>query len=176
MEIRTGSSYSNSSHGESSSLESVQGRSNDSQYGRKKGSSVKREIEEKRISLKKYQGGRHTKRKIQKDSEHRVPKRAFSSNNTNSVLPKCRKRGRTEETIMPNTSSYNLRPRSGGRDQLPTNHGDEDTIRRTSSSQEKQRKELQPLHRSANKFRQQEYQTKRQSTTKGPGKERRSEY
>ncbi|GFS65832.1 uncharacterized protein TNCV_390641 [Trichonephila clavipes] len=41
-----------------------------------------------------------------------------------------------------------------------TNHGDEDTTRRYSSSQEKQSKELQPLHGRV-KVRQQEYQTKR---------------
>ncbi|GFW31527.1 uncharacterized protein TNCV_4419621 [Trichonephila clavipes] len=44
---------------------------------------------------------------------------------------------------------------------VPTNHGDEDTTRRTSLSQEKQRKELQPLQPRSNKIRQQEYQTKR---------------
>ncbi|GFX54062.1 uncharacterized protein TNCV_2336981 [Trichonephila clavipes] len=51
MEIRTGSSDSNSSRHKSSSFESVQWRSNESQYGRKKGSGVKRELEEKRISF-----------------------------------------------------------------------------------------------------------------------------
>ncbi|GFX87760.1 uncharacterized protein TNCV_2190371 [Trichonephila clavipes] len=66
MEIRTGSSDSNSSRHESSSFESVQRRSKESQYGRKKGSVVKRE-----------------------------------------------KRGRTEETVMPSTNGYNLRPRNG---------------------------------------------------------------
>ncbi|GFY22187.1 integrase catalytic domain-containing protein [Trichonephila clavipes] len=44
-----------------------------------------------------------------------------------------------------------------------TNHGAEDATGRTSSIQEKQRKELQPLHRKANKIRQQECQTKRWS-------------
>ncbi|GFT98785.1 uncharacterized protein TNCV_3792261 [Trichonephila clavipes] len=51
MEIRTGSSDSNSSRHKSSSFESVQRRSNESQYGRKKGSGVKRELEEKGISF-----------------------------------------------------------------------------------------------------------------------------
>ncbi|GFW13479.1 uncharacterized protein TNCV_1209451 [Trichonephila clavipes] len=63
MEIRTGSSNSNSSRHESSSFDRVQRRSNESQYGRKKGS----------------------------DKE----------------------RPNTEETVIPNTSSYILRPRSG---------------------------------------------------------------
>ncbi|GFV49152.1 uncharacterized protein TNCV_236861 [Trichonephila clavipes] len=52
-------------------------------------------------------------RKIQMGSEHRVPKRALSSNCTNSVLPKYRKRDRTEETVISSTSGYNLRPRNG---------------------------------------------------------------
>ncbi|GFS82418.1 uncharacterized protein TNCV_1212981 [Trichonephila clavipes] len=42
-------------------------------------------------------------------------KRALSSNDTNSVLPKYRKRGRTEETVTPITSGYKLRPRNGKR-------------------------------------------------------------
>ncbi|GFV87169.1 uncharacterized protein TNCV_5113871 [Trichonephila clavipes] len=137
MEIRTGSSDSNSSRQESSSFYRVQRRSNESQYGRKKGSDVKSELEEKGISFKKNQGERHTtktnkrgplirstpsswseaskrikrnknqkigykrsresgsggpERKIQKGSDHRVPKRALSSNyTTNSNLPKFRK-------------------------------------------------------------------------------------
>ncbi|GFX31565.1 uncharacterized protein TNCV_688131 [Trichonephila clavipes] len=53
-------------------------------------------------------------RKIQKGSEHRVPKRAMSSNYTNSVLPKVRKRDRTKK-LMPSTSGYNLRPKKGRR-------------------------------------------------------------
>ncbi|GFV70926.1 retrovirus-related Pol polyprotein from transposon 297 [Trichonephila clavipes] len=51
MEIRTGSSDSTSSRHESSSFESVQRRSNESQYGRKKRSGVKRELLEKGISF-----------------------------------------------------------------------------------------------------------------------------
>ncbi|PRD29438.1 UNVERIFIED_CONTAM: hypothetical protein NCL1_29421 [Trichonephila clavipes] len=51
MEIRSGSSDSNSSRSESSSFESVQRRANESQYGKQKGSGVKRELEEKGISF-----------------------------------------------------------------------------------------------------------------------------
>ncbi|GFV56787.1 uncharacterized protein TNCV_5003141 [Trichonephila clavipes] len=55
-------------------------------------------------------------RKIQKGSEHRVPKRALSSNyKTNSNLPKFRKKSQREETVTPTTSGYNLRPRNGKR-------------------------------------------------------------
>ncbi|GFX67870.1 DUF5641 domain-containing protein [Trichonephila clavipes] len=60
MVIRTGSSGSNNSRCESSSFESVQWRSNESQYGRKKGSVVKHELGGKGINFKKDQGERHT--------------------------------------------------------------------------------------------------------------------
>ncbi|GFW45825.1 uncharacterized protein TNCV_4495451 [Trichonephila clavipes] len=53
MEIRTGSSDSNSSRYKSSIFESVQRRSNESQHGRKKGSGVKCELEEKGLVLRK---------------------------------------------------------------------------------------------------------------------------
>ncbi|GFV12053.1 uncharacterized protein TNCV_669841 [Trichonephila clavipes] len=128
MEIKTGSLDSNSSRHKSSSFESIQWRSNESQYGRKKGSGVKRELEGKGISFFKIdQGERHTgktdkcgplirsphswsepsrklkrrrkenigykrsresgsggpERKIKKDLDHRVAKRALSSNYNN---------------------------------------------------------------------------------------------
>ncbi|GFX78974.1 uncharacterized protein TNCV_3912621 [Trichonephila clavipes] len=50
-------------------------------------------------------------RKVQMGSEHRVNKRALSSNDTNNNLPKYRKKSRREETVTPTTSGYNLRPR-----------------------------------------------------------------
>ncbi|GFX65282.1 uncharacterized protein TNCV_4821721 [Trichonephila clavipes] len=56
-------------------------------------------------------------RKVQKGSEHRVPKRNLSSIYTNSVLPKYRKKSRREETITPTTRGYNLRPRKGKREE-----------------------------------------------------------
>ncbi|GFU49100.1 retrovirus-related Pol polyprotein from transposon opus [Trichonephila clavipes] len=139
----------------------VQRRSRESQDGKKKGSEVKRELEEKWLSFRSNQGEKHRnktnkrrllirsipsswseksrrikrskkemlgykrshesvsggpERKIQKGSEHRVPKRTLSSNyKTNSNLPKFRKKSRREETVTPTTSGYNLRPRSGKR-------------------------------------------------------------
>ncbi|GFS48156.1 hypothetical protein TNCV_2295791 [Trichonephila clavipes] len=60
MEIRTGSLDSNSSRHKWSSFESVQRRSNESQYCRKEGSGVKRELKEKGISFKIDQGERQT--------------------------------------------------------------------------------------------------------------------
>ncbi|GFU09198.1 uncharacterized protein TNCV_1122151 [Trichonephila clavipes] len=168
MEIRTVSSDNNSSRYKSSNFESVQRRSNESQYGRKKGLGVKRELEEKGISFffKKDQGERHTgttdkrgplirsppgswsepnrklkmgrketladkrsldsrsggpERKIKKGIGHRFAKRTLSSNNTND-LPQFKKKVRTEETVMPSTSGYNLRPRRGAKvESRPTN-------------------------------------------------------
>ncbi|GFT05072.1 hypothetical protein TNCV_531231 [Trichonephila clavipes] len=111
MEIRTGSSDSNSSRQESSCFDRVQRRSTESQYGRKKGSDVKRKSSRKNSS-----------------AQH--------------------------EWLQPQTTRWK---KSG----VLTGHGNEDTTGRTSSSQEKQRKELKPLHRRANKIRQQECQSKR---------------
>ncbi|GFV73256.1 uncharacterized protein TNCV_317761 [Trichonephila clavipes] len=55
-------------------------------------------------------------RKVQKGSEHRVPKTALSSNyRTNYNLPKFRKKSQREETVTPTTRGYNLRPRNGKR-------------------------------------------------------------
>ncbi|GFS47015.1 hypothetical protein TNCV_3031381 [Trichonephila clavipes] len=55
-------------------------------------------------------------RKVQKGSEHRVNKRSLSSNDSNSVLPRLRKKNRREEAVTPTTSGYNLRPRKGKRE------------------------------------------------------------
>ncbi|GFU50671.1 uncharacterized protein TNCV_1558651 [Trichonephila clavipes] len=60
-------------------------------------------------------------RKVQKGSEHRVNKSNLSSNDTNSDLPKYRKKSRREETVARTTSGNNLRPRIGkGEDTRPT--------------------------------------------------------
>ncbi|GFV38844.1 uncharacterized protein TNCV_1004861 [Trichonephila clavipes] len=160
-EIRTSSSDNGSLRNESSGFDRVLQRSNESQDGKKKGSEVKSELEEKGLSFKNDQGEKHTnktnkrgslirsipsswseknrrikrsknemlgykrshesgsggpERKIQKGSEHRVPRRVLSSNyKTNSNLPKFRKKSQREETVTPITIGYNLRPRSGKR-------------------------------------------------------------
>ncbi|GFV71903.1 uncharacterized protein TNCV_2458381 [Trichonephila clavipes] len=58
-------------------------------------------------------------RKVQKGSEHRVNKRALSSNyKTNHSLTKYRRRSRREETVTPTTSGYKLRPRIGKREEF----------------------------------------------------------
>ncbi|GFW21934.1 uncharacterized protein TNCV_4822171 [Trichonephila clavipes] len=60
MEIRTSSYDINSSSYKSNNFESMQPRSNESQYSRKNGSGERRELEEKGISFKKDQGEKHT--------------------------------------------------------------------------------------------------------------------
>ncbi|GFT34345.1 uncharacterized protein TNCV_3676821 [Trichonephila clavipes] len=59
-EIGTGSSDNGSLYDESSGFDKVQLRSNESQDGKKKGSEVKRELEEKGLSFKNDQGERQT--------------------------------------------------------------------------------------------------------------------
>ncbi|GFS66681.1 uncharacterized protein TNCV_229401 [Trichonephila clavipes] len=104
-DIGTGSSDNGSLRDESSGFDRVQRRSNDSRDGKKKGSEVRR-----------------TKRKVQKGSEHRVPKMALSSNyRTTHSLTKFRNKSRREETVTPTTSGYSLRPRIGkGEESRPT--------------------------------------------------------
>ncbi|GFT17653.1 retrovirus-related Pol polyprotein from transposon 412 [Trichonephila clavipes] len=93
MEIRTNSSDNNSSSYKSSNFESVQWRSNQSQYGRKKGSGVKRELEEKGISFKKDQDERHTGKTDKRGPLIRSPPGSWSEPNRKL------KRGR-KETLL----------------------------------------------------------------------------
>ncbi|GFY33574.1 retrovirus-related Pol polyprotein from transposon 297 [Trichonephila clavipes] len=211
-EIGAGNSDTGRLRDESSGFDRVQRRSNESQDGKKKGSEVKRELEEKGLKFKNDQGEKHTdktnklgaliisipsswseksrrikrskvemlgykrshesgsggtERKIQKGSEHRVPKRALSSNyKTNRILPKFRKKSRRErERERRNSKAHHkrLQPQTTKRKKsgVPTNHREEDTTRRTSSIQKKYRKERQPLHRRASKIKRQECQTRR---------------
>ncbi|GFS89086.1 uncharacterized protein TNCV_1258421 [Trichonephila clavipes] len=125
-EIGTGSSDNGNLRDESSGFDRVQRRSNDLQDGYKR-------------SHESRSGG--PEREVQKGSEHRVPKRNLSSNDTNSVLPNIRKKNRRDETVAPTTSGYNLRPRIGKKRRVPTDHREEDTTRRTSSIQKRQGKE-----------------------------------
>ncbi|GFT99782.1 uncharacterized protein TNCV_748631, partial [Trichonephila clavipes] len=63
-------------------------------------------------------GSEGQERKIQEGSERRVLKRALSSNyKTNSNLPKFRRKSRKEESVTFTTSGYNLKPRSGKREE-----------------------------------------------------------
>ncbi|GFW50959.1 hypothetical protein TNCV_3592411 [Trichonephila clavipes] len=69
-----------------------------------------------RVVLTEYNGDEMSRKMVgrtrKEGSEHRVHKRTLSSNDTNSVLPKNRKKSRTEKTVTPTTSGYNLRPRN----------------------------------------------------------------
>ncbi|GFV07493.1 uncharacterized protein TNCV_1738481 [Trichonephila clavipes] len=115
-EIGTSSSDNGSLRDESSGFDRVQRRSNESQDGKKKGP-------EERLGYKRSHESRSggPERKVQKGSEHKVHKRTLPSNDTNSVLPKNRKKSRTEKTVTPTTSGYNLRPRNGkGVESRPT--------------------------------------------------------
>ncbi|GFX60824.1 uncharacterized protein TNCV_4978001 [Trichonephila clavipes] len=127
-EIGTGSSDNGSLHDEASGFDRVQRRSNDSRDGKKKGS-IPSSWSEKDRMIKKgknqklgYKRANESRsggpeRKVRKGSEHRVPKRNLSSNDTNSVFPNIRKKSRREETVAPTTSGYNLRPRIGKREE-----------------------------------------------------------
>ncbi|GFS83220.1 uncharacterized protein TNCV_599831 [Trichonephila clavipes] len=162
-EIGTGNSDNGSLHDESSGFDRGQRRSKDTRDGKKKGSEVKRELEEKGLSFRNNQGKKHTnetnkrrppirsipsswsekdrmikrgkkerlpykrshesrsggpERKVQKESEHRVKKRALPSNyRTNHNLTKFRKKSRREEPVTPTTSGYNFRPLIGKREE-----------------------------------------------------------
>ncbi|GFY23009.1 retrovirus-related Pol polyprotein from transposon 17.6 [Trichonephila clavipes] len=146
-EIRTGSSDSKSLCDEASSFDRVQRRSSESQYGRKKGSppgscsEPSRKIKRRRKENIGYKrspefGSGGPERKIQKGSEHRVDKRALSSNYTNSVLPKYKERPNRRNSNshhkrqQPQTTKWK---KSG----VQANRGDEDTTRKIRSSQKK---------------------------------------
>ncbi|GFS55637.1 uncharacterized protein TNCV_131541 [Trichonephila clavipes] len=124
-EIGTGSSDNGSLRDESSGFDRVQRRSNESRDGKKKGSEVKRELEGKGLSFRNSEGYKRSnesrsggpERKVQKGSEHGVNKRDLESNDSNSVLPRLRRKNRREETVTPTTSVYNLRPRKGKREE-----------------------------------------------------------
>ncbi|GFV83615.1 uncharacterized protein TNCV_3611911 [Trichonephila clavipes] len=78
-----------------------------------------RKIKRRRKEIIGYKRSRESgsvgpERKIKNGLEHRVTKRALSSNYNND-LQKVRKKGRTEETVMPCTSGYNLRPKKGAK-------------------------------------------------------------
>ncbi|GFU76097.1 uncharacterized protein TNCV_677761 [Trichonephila clavipes] len=86
-EIRAGSSDSNVSRYKSNSFEGVRSRSNESQYSWNNGSDERREIKEKETGLK--------------------------DNEDEGAYEYYRKKGQREETAIPGTSRYNLRPKRG---------------------------------------------------------------
>ncbi|GFS63058.1 uncharacterized protein TNCV_3743151 [Trichonephila clavipes] len=120
-EIGTGSSDNGSLRDESSGFDRIQWKPNESQDGKKKGSEIKRELEEKGLSFKNDQGYKKSHESGSGGPERRIQnikyvKKLLSSNyKTNSSIPKFRKKSRREETVTPTTRGYNLRPRNGKR-------------------------------------------------------------
>ncbi|GFU89372.1 retrovirus-related Pol polyprotein from transposon 17.6 [Trichonephila clavipes] len=87
-------------------------------YGRKKGSGVKRELEGKEIRFKTDQGGRHTGKTDKRGPLIRSPPGSWSDPSRKIKMRRkenVRKKSRTEETVMPSTSGYNLRQRKGAK-------------------------------------------------------------
>ncbi|GFU09181.1 retrovirus-related Pol polyprotein from transposon 297 [Trichonephila clavipes] len=84
-----------------------------------KGRMIKKRAKKERLGYKRSHESRSggPERKVQKGSERRVNKRNLTSNDTNSVSPKNRKKSRREETVASTTSGYNLRPRNGKREE-----------------------------------------------------------
>ncbi|GFW12245.1 uncharacterized protein TNCV_5111901 [Trichonephila clavipes] len=130
-EIGTGSSDNGSLRDESSGFDRVQRRSNDSRDGKKKGSEIntsswsekdrmfkKGKNQEFRCKRANESRSGGPERNVQMGSEHRVNKRALSSNYiTNHSLTKYSRKSRREETVTTTTSGYNLRPRIGKREE-----------------------------------------------------------
>ncbi|GFV55810.1 retrovirus-related Pol polyprotein from transposon 17.6 [Trichonephila clavipes] len=112
MEIGTGSSDNDSLRDESSGFDRVQRKSNESRDGKKKGSEVKRELEEKGLSFRNDQG----EKRINKTNKRGPLIRSIPSS-WSGVLPRLKKKTRREETVTPTTSGYNLRPRKGKREE-----------------------------------------------------------
>ncbi|GFV28553.1 uncharacterized protein TNCV_3985041 [Trichonephila clavipes] len=87
------------------------------QHLRSSWSEKSRRIKRSKKEIIRYKRSRESgssgpERKIRKGSLHRMNKRTLSSNDTN-VLPKYRKKRRTQEKVAASTSRYSLRPRGG---------------------------------------------------------------
>ncbi|GFX24497.1 uncharacterized protein TNCV_993121 [Trichonephila clavipes] len=111
-EIGTGSSDNGSFRDESSGFDRVQRRSNESRDGKKKGSEVKRELEEKGLSFRNNQGEKHTRPISANHLSHH-----YLVLGLRKCVAKIKKENRREEKVTPNTSGYNLRPRKGKREE-----------------------------------------------------------
>ncbi|GFX01830.1 uncharacterized protein TNCV_1022331 [Trichonephila clavipes] len=114
-EIRTSSSDSNSSMYKSSNFEGVQSLSNESQYSRKNGPDVSRELEEQGTGLKKDLGERHTSIANNRRRFVRSSPGSWTAPNKRKKEKRCRR----DEKVMPSTSGYNLRPRRGAKVESP---------------------------------------------------------
>ncbi|GFY22738.1 retrovirus-related Pol polyprotein from transposon 297 [Trichonephila clavipes] len=125
-EIGTGNSLSDngSLRDESSCFGIVQRRSNDSRDGKKKGSEVKRELEEKGLSFRNNQGEIHSNKTNKRgplirsipsswsEKDRMIKKRVkIRSSDITEQMNLERKAKGKKEKVTPTTSGYNLRPR-----------------------------------------------------------------
>ncbi|GFT39829.1 kelch-like protein 20 [Trichonephila clavipes] len=104
-EIGTGSSDNGSLRDESNAFDRGQLRSNDSRDGKKKGSKVKRQLEEKWLSFRNNQGEKHTNKTNKRGPLIR------------SIPSSWSEKDRMIKKVTPTTSGYNLRPRIGKREE-----------------------------------------------------------
>ncbi|GFV25294.1 retrovirus-related Pol polyprotein from transposon 17.6 [Trichonephila clavipes] len=114
MEIRAGSSNSNSSRHKWSSFERVQRRSNDSMVGRRGQVRKLKRRKKETIGYKRLRdsGSGGPERKQREGQKHEGEKRQLTVSSSNEL--QCpRKRYRGDEIVMPSTSGYNLKPRKG---------------------------------------------------------------
>ncbi|GFU52195.1 uncharacterized protein TNCV_4186441 [Trichonephila clavipes] len=109
-EIGTGSSDNGSVRDESIGFDRVQRRSNDSRDGKKKGSEVKRELEEKGLSFRNNQGEKHTNKTNKRGPLIRSIPSSWSEKDRMVNKRKEKPKGR-------DSSGYNLRPRIGKREE-----------------------------------------------------------
>ncbi|GFW67855.1 uncharacterized protein TNCV_3871861 [Trichonephila clavipes] len=179
-EIRDGSS--------DSSFKSVRPISNESQYSRNNGPGERREVWEKGIDFKGNQSERHTSIASKRGplitsspsawTEPSSVERKLWDTRGRSTLDledqrgnKERKRVKREETAVPGTRRYNLRPRVERVESRPSS--EKRTHQTGRQIQRKKRATVQLLRRGTRKVMRPEYQ-KRKSPI-APGKERRSE-
>ncbi|GFY20551.1 uncharacterized protein TNCV_211831 [Trichonephila clavipes] len=152
-ETKSGSSDSSSLRDESRGFDRVQRISNESQDGKKKGSEVKRELEEKGLNFKNDQGDKHTNKNNNRGPLIRSIPSSWSEKSRMIESSKIeRKKSRRAETVAPTASGYNLRPRIGKReesrrtierktqqgDQFDPEKAEEGTIAPTSKSEQDQ--------------------------------------
>ncbi|GFY00219.1 retrovirus-related Pol polyprotein from transposon 17.6 [Trichonephila clavipes] len=146
-EIETGNSDNGSLRNESNGFDRVQRRSKESRDGKKncqntipsswseKGRMIKKSKNE-RLGYKRSNESRSggPERKVQKGSEHRLNKRNLSSNDSDSVLPRLRKKtkGRDGNAHRKRLQSEIKKREKRG---VPTDHREGDTTRRASSIQ-----------------------------------------
>ncbi|GFT58363.1 uncharacterized protein TNCV_2118681 [Trichonephila clavipes] len=117
-EIGTDSSDNGTLRDESSGFDRVQRRSNESRDGKKKGSEVKRELEEKGLSFRNDQGEKHTNKTIKRGPLIRSIPSSWSEKGRMIKKSKNeRKKSRREETVAATKSGYNFWQRKGKREE-----------------------------------------------------------